>query len=171
MQRIIVQIYEVQTPQEAEALIGLGVDHIGSVVVSEKDWKLPQLKDTIETIRSSGAKNSLIALYNQPESVLRTLDYYQPDIVHFCEALSDRAARTPAASALGEMGAAARPAVPDLLRGADDPDPMFRAVAVWAAVRIDPADTRVRAVLERFGAGSDWLMRKVSEAGLARGRR
>ena len=90
MQRIIVQIYEVQTPQEAEALIGLGVDHIGSVVVSEKDWKLPQLKDTIETIRSSGAKNSLITLYNRPESVLRTLDYYQPDIVHFCEALSDR---------------------------------------------------------------------------------
>jgi phosphoribosylanthranilate isomerase len=75
---------------EAEALIELDVDHIGSVVVSEEDWKLPQLKDTIKTIRSSTAKSSLIPLYNQPESVLRTLDYYQPDIVHFCEALSDR---------------------------------------------------------------------------------
>ena len=75
---------------EAEALIELDVDHIGSVVVSEEDWKLPQLKDTIKTIRSTAAKSSLILLYNQPESVLRTLDYYHPDIVHFCEALSDR---------------------------------------------------------------------------------
>ena len=90
MQRIIVQIYEVQTSVEAEALIELDVDHIGSVVVSEERWKLPQLKDTIKTIQSTTAKSSLIPLYNQPESVLRTLDYYQPDIVHFCEALSDR---------------------------------------------------------------------------------
>ena len=90
MQRIIVQIYEVQTPPEAEALIELDVDHIGSVVVSEEDWKLPQLKETIKTIRSSAAKSSLIPLFNRPESVLRTLDYYQPDMVHFCEALSDR---------------------------------------------------------------------------------
>jgi phosphoribosylanthranilate isomerase len=90
LQRIIVQIYEVQTPLEAEALIELDVDHIGSVVVSEEHWKLPQLKDTIKTIHSTAAKSSLIPLYNHPESVLRTLDYYQPDIVHFCEALSDR---------------------------------------------------------------------------------
>jgi phosphoribosylanthranilate isomerase len=90
LQPIIVQIYEVQTPLEAEALIELDVDHIGSVVISEEDWKLPQLKNTIKTIRSSTAKSSLIPLYNHPETVLRTLDYYQPDIVHFCEALSDR---------------------------------------------------------------------------------
>jgi phosphoribosylanthranilate isomerase len=90
LQRIIVQIYEVQTPLEAEALVELDVDHIGSVVVSEEHWKLLQLKDTIKTIHSTAAKSSLIPLYNHPESVLRTLDYYQPDIVHFCEALSDR---------------------------------------------------------------------------------
>ena len=90
MPPIIVQIYEVQTPSEAEALIELDVDHIGSVVVSQDGWKLPQLKDTMKAIRSSAAKSSLIPLYNHPESVLRTLDYYQPDIVHFCEALADR---------------------------------------------------------------------------------
>ena len=90
MQQIIVQIYEVQTPLEAEALIELDVDHIGSVVVSEENWKLPQLKETIKTIRSSSAKSSLIPLYNKTESVFRTLDYYQPDMVHFCEALSGR---------------------------------------------------------------------------------
>jgi phosphoribosylanthranilate isomerase len=90
LQRIIVQIYEVQTPVEAEALIELDVDHIGSVVVSEQDWKLPQLKATINSVASTAAKSSLIPLYNRPESVLRTLDYYQPDIVHFCEALSGK---------------------------------------------------------------------------------
>jgi phosphoribosylanthranilate isomerase len=88
--QIIIQIYEVQTPSEAEALIELDVDHIGSVVVSQDHWRLPQLKDTMETIRPSAAKSSLILLYNHPESVLRTLDYYRPDIVHFCEALADR---------------------------------------------------------------------------------
>jgi phosphoribosylanthranilate isomerase len=90
VQRIIVQIYEVQTPPEAETLIELDVDHIGSVVVSQEHWKLPQLRETVNTIRSSAAKSSLIPLYNHPESVLRTLDYYKPDIVHFCEALSEK---------------------------------------------------------------------------------
>lgn len=89
MQHIIIQIYEVQTPSEAEALIELDVDHIGSVVVSQNHWKIPQLKATIETIRSSAAKSSLIPLYNRPDAVLRTLDYYRPDMVHFCEALVD----------------------------------------------------------------------------------
>ena len=129
----------------------------------------------------SGGEQELIRLLEEgaPQEragAARTLAEYGADITLAAltplrGALSDRAARTPAASALGEMGAAARPAVPDLLRGVDDPDPMFRAVAVWAAVRIDPADARVRAVLERFEAGSDPLMRKVAKAGLARGRR
>ena len=88
MQRLIVQIYEVQTPLEAEHLIELEVDHIGSVVVSEEQWRLPQLKDTVQVIQSTAAKSSLIPLFNHLDSVLRTLEYYQPDIVHFCEALA-----------------------------------------------------------------------------------
>ncbi|MDX1707909.1 MAG: hypothetical protein R3274_04870 [Desulfobacterales bacterium] len=87
MPRLIVQIYEVQTPAEAEHLIDLDVDHIGSVVLSAENWQQPALKDTIRTIRASAAKSSLIPLYNDPQTVMRTLDYYQPDIVHFCEAL------------------------------------------------------------------------------------
>jgi phosphoribosylanthranilate isomerase len=90
IKKIIIQIYEVQDPAEAQALINTGVDHIGSVIVSEMDWKIPGLKETTELVRSSSAKSSLIPLYNSPEAVLRTLDYYQPDIVHFCEALTDR---------------------------------------------------------------------------------
>ena len=88
VQRLIVQIYEVQTPLEAEHLIELDVDHIGSVIVSEEQWMLPQLKDTVQVIKSTTAKSSLIPLFSHLDSVLRTLEYYQPDIVHFCEALA-----------------------------------------------------------------------------------
>ena len=90
MKKIIIQIYEVQNPAEAEKLITIGVDHIGSVILSESDWKIPELKETVESIRSSSANSSLIPLYNATDSILRTCDYYRPDIVHFCEALVDR---------------------------------------------------------------------------------
>ena len=87
--RIIIQIYEVQDPGEAQKLINIGVDHIGSVIVSEADWKIDEVKKAIERVHASAAKSSLIPLYNKRDSVLRTLDFYQPDIVHFCEALTD----------------------------------------------------------------------------------
>ena len=86
---MIIQIYEIQTPAEAEIMIDLGVDHIGSVILSETGWKIPELKETLDFIRSTSAKSSLIPLFNRPDSVLGLLDYYQPDIIHFCEALTD----------------------------------------------------------------------------------
>ncbi|MEE4606771.1 MAG: hypothetical protein V2J65_36215 [Desulfobacteraceae bacterium] len=88
-EKIIVQIYEIQDPFEAEKLVEIGVDQIGSVIVSETEWKVPGVKDTIRQVRSAAAKSSLIPLFNSLESVLNTLDYYQPDIVHFCESLVD----------------------------------------------------------------------------------
>ena len=87
---MIIQIYEIQTPAEAQTLIDLGVNHIGSVIVSETEWKVPELKDTLECVRSSTAKSSLIPLFNTADSVFRILDYYRPDIIHFCEALTDQ---------------------------------------------------------------------------------
>ncbi len=86
---MIIQIYEIQTPAEALSMIEVGVDHIGSVIVSETQWKNPTVKETLNAVRSAAAKSSLIPLFNRPDSVLRTLDYYQPDMVHFCEALTD----------------------------------------------------------------------------------
>ncbi len=88
---MIIQIYEIQTPSEAESMIELGVDHIGGVVPSEAGWKNSTLKDTIEVVRGSSSKSSLIPLFRNPDSVFRTLDYYTPDIVHFCEALEGQA--------------------------------------------------------------------------------
>jgi len=87
---MIIQIYEIQSPAEAEIMIRLGVDHVGSVILSEADWKIGEVKETLNAVRSMSAKSSLIPLFNTPDSVLRMLDYYQPDVVHFCEALTDR---------------------------------------------------------------------------------
>ena len=85
MKKIITQIYEVQTPGEAEQLIAIGVDHIGSVVTSKEEWKLQSLKETIKCIDASTAKSSLIPLFSNLDIILRALEYYRPDIVHLCE--------------------------------------------------------------------------------------
>ncbi len=85
---MITQIYEIQTPGEVEPLGEIGVDHIGSVILSEKDWRLPIIRETVRAIQGIGKKSSLIPLYNDPATVFRTLDYYRPDIVHFCEMLT-----------------------------------------------------------------------------------
>jgi phosphoribosylanthranilate isomerase len=82
---IIIQIYEVQTASEAEKLIELGVDHIGSVIVSEREWRIPIIKETINFIDSTGSKSSLIMLFSEQNNIFRALDYYRPDILHFCE--------------------------------------------------------------------------------------
>jgi len=87
MNRLITQIYEIQTPVEAEMVIQAGVDHIGSVVVSANDWKKPLIKETIGLVSQAHRQSSLILLYNEPDLVFKSLEYYQPDIVHFCEIL------------------------------------------------------------------------------------
>jgi phosphoribosylanthranilate isomerase len=89
MDKIIIQIYEVQEPLEAEKLIDAGVDHIGSVLVSEKNWKQPGLLDTMRVVCDSHSKSSLIPLFGSRDSIFRVLEYYQPDIVHFCEDLTE----------------------------------------------------------------------------------
>lgn len=85
MKRLLVQLYEIQAPHEAERLIGLGVDRIGSVILSPEAWKLPVLREVVRLVRGSEAKSSLIPLLAREDDILRALDYYQPDFVHFCE--------------------------------------------------------------------------------------
>jgi phosphoribosylanthranilate isomerase len=84
---VIVQIYEIQVPREAEKCLEAGVDHLGSVVLSEDDWRVPALKETIRMVQRTGKKSSLIPLFTHRENIYRTLDYYGPDYVHFCDNL------------------------------------------------------------------------------------
>lgn len=90
---MLVQIYEIQTPREAERCIDLGVDRIGSVILSGDDWKKPDIRDVIRLSEGTPARNSLIPLFNTRETLYRAMDYYRPHFVHFCESLTDRSGR------------------------------------------------------------------------------
>jgi phosphoribosylanthranilate isomerase len=70
--KIIVQIYEIQEPREAEVVCNLGVDRLGSVLLSDERWKVPSIREAIAH-----------------EILCRAIDYYQPDLIHFCESLTE----------------------------------------------------------------------------------
>jgi len=86
---MIVQIYEIQTPEEAEGCVEAGVDHIGSVILDKREWKQPVLRDAIRVSDGTGVKNSVIPLFDNMDTIFRSLDYYQPDFIHFCDSLTD----------------------------------------------------------------------------------
>jgi len=85
---MITQIYEIQTPAEAKAVIGLGVDHVGTVLVTPENWKVAEISDTRRVVRELGALSSLIPLFSKPDLVYKVIDHYRPDIVHLCEHLT-----------------------------------------------------------------------------------
>ncbi|MGE4518784.1 MAG: hypothetical protein AB7E04_04680 [Desulfobacteraceae bacterium] len=86
--KLISQIYEVQTPDEASEMVNLGVDHIGSVVLDSKNFlKDINLKKTVTEVRSLKSKSSVIPLFSDYEDVMKLIDYLEPDILHFCESL------------------------------------------------------------------------------------
>lgn len=85
---MIVQIYEIQAPEEAEQCISLGVDHIGSVLVSQEEWRIPTLREVMRLSEGTRARNTLIPLFEDRDVLSKTLDYYRPHYVHFCHDLT-----------------------------------------------------------------------------------
>jgi len=86
---VIVQIYEIQDPWQAGRCIELGVDHIGSVLLSQDQWRQPGLKEVIGLSEGTEAKNSLLPLFGDMETLVRCLDYYSPHYLHLCGSLTD----------------------------------------------------------------------------------
>jgi len=86
---MLAQIYEIQTPKEAETCINLGVDRIGSVILSASDWKNPGIREAISLSECTGTRNSLIPLFGDWDTLCRVMDYYRPHFVHFCDVLTD----------------------------------------------------------------------------------
>ena len=86
---MIVQIYEIQTPEEAEKCIESGVDHVGSVLLSENEWRQPVVRETVRVSEGTSVKNSIIPLFQDKETLYRIVDYYRPHLLHFCESLTD----------------------------------------------------------------------------------
>jgi len=90
---MLAQIYEIQTPEEAEKCIELGVDRIGSVLLSAAEWKQPEIRETIRLARGTRAASNLIPLFGDWETLCKAMDYYRPHFVHFCENLTDAQGR------------------------------------------------------------------------------
>ncbi len=86
---MLTQIYEIQTPEEAEKCIDLGVDRIGSVLLSASDWKRPDIREVIGLSKGTGATNSLIPLFGDWDTLCKVMDYYRPHFVHFCDTLTN----------------------------------------------------------------------------------
>ncbi|MBW2219725.1 MAG: hypothetical protein JRF40_09595 [Deltaproteobacteria bacterium] len=87
MAKIVIQIYEIQEPGEAELMVETGVDRIGSVIMSESEWKVPLVREAVRLVNTSDSESSLIPLFSQPDFVFRVIDYYEPDTIHFCETI------------------------------------------------------------------------------------
>lgn len=88
MNRLTVQIYEIQEPGEADSLLDLGVQCIGSVLVSKKDWQIPSIKEVVDCVRRRSARSSLIPLFSERDLIFRVIDWYEPHVIHLCESLS-----------------------------------------------------------------------------------
>ncbi len=86
---MIVQVYEIQKPEEAEQCIEIGVDHVGSVLLHQDEWRLPEIRDLVKLSSGTDVKNSLIPLFRHADTLYRCIDYYRPDYIHFCESLTD----------------------------------------------------------------------------------
>jgi len=89
MPKPIVQVYEIQTPDEARAMIEIGVDYVGSVLTSVDTRHDPVIRETVDVVRRLGAISSLIPLYADKEAVFDTIEWYQPHIIHFCDRLQN----------------------------------------------------------------------------------
>ena len=86
---MIIQIYEIQEPESAEKCIEIGIDHIGSVLLSEYDWKKLSVKDVMNVVSDSNSKSSIIPCFSNPDTISRAIDFYRPNIIHLCETLMD----------------------------------------------------------------------------------
>ena len=88
---MLVQIYEVQTPEEARALAGLGVDHIGVLVgdgAFPRELSIAQTNAIFAAV-PAGAKCVALSLSADPEEVARVVRETRPDIIQLQAAIDD----------------------------------------------------------------------------------
>jgi len=88
---MLVQIFEVQTPDEAAALVRLGVDHIGVLVgdgVFPRELSVAQAKEIFAVV-PAGKKRVALSLSADLEEVARVVQETRPDIVQVQAAIDD----------------------------------------------------------------------------------
>jgi phosphoribosylanthranilate isomerase len=111
---MITQIYEIQSEAEAELVLSLGADHIGSVVVSKTDLSDKEIRSAIDLTQKSGKKSSLIPLFNDIMAIRRCIEYYRPDVVHLCDTIAMEPLRADAVDPLIDTQAEIRNDFPEI---------------------------------------------------------
>ena len=86
---VVRKIYEIQTPEEAELCLELGVDHVGSVLLPEAAERQPASGTSSPDGRGRGQELLDSAVSGPENRLFRAMDYYRPDLVQFCESLTD----------------------------------------------------------------------------------
>lgn len=145
---MITQIYEIQTPMEAESMLDLGVDHVGSVLQNSHPWQNAMLKRTIETVQAAGRKSSLIPLFSEVTTIARVIEFYRPDIIHLCDALPTELDHPKALASIVERQVKLRELFPEIAIMRTIP------IAVEGLARRVPSLELARA----FESISDWLL-------------
>jgi phosphoribosylanthranilate isomerase len=88
---MLVQIYEVQTPEEAVALARLGVDHIGVLVgdgVFPRELSIARTNAIFAAV-PAGQKRVALSLSADPEEVARVARETRPDIIQVQAAIDE----------------------------------------------------------------------------------
>ena len=88
---MLVQIYEVQTPEEAIALLRLGVDHIGVLVgdgMFPRELSIAQTNAIFAAV-PAGKKRVALSLSADLEEVARVVRETRPDIIQVQAAIDD----------------------------------------------------------------------------------
>ena len=127
----------------------MGVDHVGSVLLSAAEWRSPAVRETVRAVQRCGKKSALIPLFNDPATVYRTLDYYRPDLVHFCDMLSTGADGGRRCGRLGALQETIRRRYPDLA--------IMRSIPI-ARAGGDPSETETLALAALFAPVSDYFL-------------
>ena len=81
---MLVQIYEIGTPDEGRAVAALGVDHVG-VLVGDGAFpreRSPAAARAIFAVLPGGTKRVALSLSADPDEIARVIEATAPDIVH-----------------------------------------------------------------------------------------
>lgn len=83
---MIIQVYEIQSLEEAKKCVQLDIDHIGSVLL-DLDHIPKELFEVVELVKAHGKLSSIIPLGSDVAKIIKAIKAISPNIVHLCEDL------------------------------------------------------------------------------------
>ena len=161
---MLVQIYEVQTPEEAVALARVGVDHIG-VLVGDGAFPRELSAERASAIFAAlppGAKRVALSLSADPAEISRVLELTRPDIIHIGAAVELFSVRDTQALKTGYPDVRIMRAIPSVDEGSIECAKDYRGVADFLLLDShEPGDRQIGGL----GRTHDWsISRRIADA-------